>query len=433
MDIIQSTLKNFSVVCELQRIFSNAHGFEYTKKGIIRSIKLPTCETCGCFCCRNGWDKIGRKDLFSLKVGKFICPICKTPFQSEVTFIHELFNKWEETIRGFFLRLSDRDVALRVISDIMDFLIPISKDTVMRHITSAISKLSYKEFSLKYKIIHYDEQHPKHDRIQKFRLTLIDAITKKVIADKLYDNKDYATVKIFLESNLDTSEEIIFITDDCPWYPTIFKDIWGKKAKHQLCILHLDKLIVNDLGKDKSIQDLYNTYLLLNIFYDRTKELEFLQMLIIDEKEIADNEKSEWLKDAKKRYFKFVRNLEKMRRRSKETHKLSNLEDALNKFNKIKNEKDLFPKELKKRIQYIEKNWERFTLFYSIKDCPHTNNVIENYFSSSLKTHRKKQLRTVLGIENKMKLSEVKRNIGFGKPNITFMQWARMFAVINMT
>jgi hypothetical protein len=60
-------------------------------------------------------------------------------------------------------------------------------------------------------------------------------------------------------------------------------------------------------------------------------------------------------------------------------------------------------------LKRIELNWSRLTAFYFVDGAPATNNVIENYYSTSLKTHRKKQLRTDEGIENHMKLSAMKR------------------------
>jgi len=57
----------------------------------------------------------------------------------------------------------------------------------------------------------------------------------------------------------------------------------------------------------------------------------------------------------------------------------------------------------------IEKNWKYLTAFYFVEGAPATNNPIENYYSTSLKTHRKKQLRTDRGINNQLKLSAMKR------------------------
>ena len=432
MDIIHTTLKNFSFIENINQILPLTKGYEYTKKGVIRTISKPHCD-CGHECVRNGWDPLTRAGLVTIKIGRSRCNFCGKEHQKDLSFWEQFISEWEQTLKSFFLRLSDRDLAVRVISDIMDFLIPMGKDSVLRRIFNAIHALVLPSFEGKYQIVHYDEQHPKKGRIQKFRLTLICAITKKVIADKYFDNKDAKTVKSFLETNLDTQKETIIITDDCPWYPNIFEEIFGKKVKHQLCILHLNKLIVADCGKVKTLQEMYNTYLLLDIFFNREKELLFIQTLIEEQKTIPEKEMYEWLKQARKQFNNFVRSLEKMRRREKQNLELRSLERAKDNFKKLKIEKQFLDKPLQKRLKYIEKNWKEFTLFYTTKDCPHTNNVIENYFSSSLKTHRKKQFRTDDGLKNKIKLSTFKRNVGFDKPIKTFFEWGKIFWILNPT
>lgn len=430
MDSIHSTLKNFSVISEINEIFPNTKGFEYTKKGVIRAVKKPSCDCCDKECIRNGWDPLTRQGLFMLKIGKFLCQNCQRTIRSDLSFWEQFISKWEETISSFFLRLADKDVALRAISEVMNFVIPMSKDSVMRRIFSAVKTLVIPTVQTEYQIVHYDEQHPKKGRQQKYRLTLICAITRTVIADELFDNKEHKTIKNFLETHLDVKKETIIITDDCPWYETIFEEIWGKNAKHQLCILHLNKLIVKDCGKLKSLQEIYNTYLLLDIFYDRTKDLLFLETLLKEQESVSEKEMKEWLKTARNRFNTFVRSLEKMRRREKKNMTLRTFDDAKNKFATCKEQCQFFPKELQKRLRYIEKRWEQFTLFYMIKDCPHTNNVIENYFSTSLKTHRKKQLRTDAGLKNKMNLSRYKKNVGFSNPVTSFLEWGKNFWIL---
>ena len=427
MDIIHTTLKNFSFIGGLNQVFPNTEGYEHTKKGVIRAIEKPACPCCDKKCIRNGWDSLTRKDLFTLKIGKFLCSDCKITVRSDLTFWEQFINDWEETLSAFFLRLADRDVALRAISEVMHFLTPMSKDAVMRRIFRAIRQLVIPKVQTKYQLVHYDEQHPKKGRQQQYRLTLLCAITGKVIADELFDNKEAETVKSFLTTHLDTEKETIIITDDCPWYPTVFDEIWGKKVKHQLCILHLNKLVMKDCGKVKTLQEMYDTYLLLSIFYDRNKELEFIAMLMKEQEDVPEEKHEEWMKKARKRFNKFVRSLEKMRRREKVDLTLRTLEEAKKSFATLKEQSLLFPKPLQKRLKYIEEKWKQFTLFYSIKDCPHTNNVIENYFSTSLKTHRKKQFRTDEGLENKIKLSRYKRNVGFALPVHSFLEWGKIF------
>ena len=39
------------------------------------------------------------------------------------------------------------------------------------------------------RMVHYDEQHPKEGRCQRYRLTLLDAITQRPLADELFDDK----------------------------------------------------------------------------------------------------------------------------------------------------------------------------------------------------------------------------------------------------
>lgn len=196
-----------------------------------------------------------------------------------------------------------------------------------------------------------------------------------------------------------------------------------------MCILHLNKLVVGDCGKLPSIQDMYNTYLLLNIFYNREKELEFLQVLLTEEKLNYSDDKL--LKKARKKFNNFVRSLEKMRRRDKQSHELRNYDGAKTNFDKLIKEKGLLPKVLQKRLKYISQFWNQFTLFYNV-DCPHTNNIIENYFSTSLKTHRKKQFRTKEGLKRKMKLSVFKKNVGFKNPTRTFFEWGKIFWVLSL-
>lgn len=427
MDRIETTLNNFSFIGELMGLLPLTKGFELTKSSVIRAIHKPDCPHCGQRCKRNGWDKLTRKNMVTLKVGKFRCPFCDLPVRSDLSFWERLIAEWEATLSNFFLRLADRDVALRAISTLMDFLVPMGKDSVLRRIVGAISKLVLPEMSAKYQIVHYDEQHPKKGRQQQYRLTLICAVSQKVIADELYDEKNYGIVHEFLTSHLDTDKETVIITDDCPWYPGVFEDIWGNKVRHQLCILHLNKLIVQDCGRVKSLQDMYNTYLLLSIFFDRSKELQFLEMLLKEQETVPQTE--EWLKHARKRFNRFVRSLEKMRRRENRNLTLRTVHEAKDKLARLQQERQLLPKPLRKRLDYIETHWKQFTLFYEV-DCPHTNNIMENYFSASLKTHRKKQFRTDKGLNNKIILSRYKRNEGFPQPIRTFLQWGRVFCLL---
>jgi len=52
-------------------------------------------------------------------------------------------------------------------------------------------------------------------------------------------------------------------------------------------------------------------------------------------------------------------------------------------------EADSFERPIQKRLKMIEKNWDHFTAFYFFEGAQATDNLIENYYSTSLKTHKK--------------------------------------------
>ena len=88
-----------------------------------------------------------------------------------------------------------------------------------------------------------------------------------------------------------------------------------------------------------------------------------------------------------------------------------------------------FPKKAQKRLLMIKDNWKFFTAFYKIRNCPSTNNAIENFYSTSIKTHRKKQFRTDIGLLNQMKIAAKKRKKCLHKPKQTFLQ---LFSIIKL-
>mgnify|MGYP005619267017 CR=1 FL=1 len=165
---------------------------------------------------------------------------------------------------------------------------------------------------------HYDEQHPKAGRNQMYRLTLLDSISGQVIADELFDSKDADTIEAFLRRNLDTHKPIFIVTDLYRGYSEIFKRVFGNKVTHQLCLLHLNKLIVNDFPRKTSIEQELVKYKLLNIFYNRDLEIEFLSCLIEEETAMLQKSHKEykaWIKEAKHLFHEFLHNLELKRRR----------------------------------------------------------------------------------------------------------------------
>lgn len=422
MTEIHLTLNNFLDFRALLSLFPESNQYEFSSKKVFRAKELVICN-CGCQMTHNGFDYVRKRGFGRAKVGKQICPKCGQQHHEDKGFWKNLLTKWKEIITSLFFVLRDSNVSWQVISKIMNYIIPCSKDKARYLFNKKIEQFEYPQDN--YLIVNYDEQHPKKGRTQKFRLTLLNYETKVPIAEGLFDNKDEETIEAFLREHLDVNKELIIITDCDRRYPDIFKKIWGKKVIHQKCLLHLNKLVVADFGKNTTLLNEYNKYLILNIFYNREKELKFLERLLKkqDKKNfMGSKEKKEWIKNAKQKFRDYVKQLENSRRRSGKNLTQRKLFKANQIFEELLNQKALLPKKARNRLKMIKKNWKYFTAFYHVKDCPATNNAIENYFSTSLKTHRKKQLRSDKGIENHMKLSAFKRVHGFSKPKKTLLE-----------
>lgn len=161
---------------------------------------------------------------------------------------------------------------------------------------------------------------------------------------------------------------------------------------HQYCLLHLNKLIVNDFPRNTTIKQELTKYKLLNIFYNREKEIEMLHKFELEEKQIIQNEDAykSWIKNAKNDFYKFVHNLKLSRRRKKENIEINSLEKAERNFKELMDGANSFDSKTKYRLKMINKQWMNLTVFHYLAGAPATNNAIENYYSVSLKTHRKK-------------------------------------------
>lgn len=427
MALIQLNFNNFSDSGILLQNFSSyPNEYEFTGDKIFRMITPPFCPKCKTRCTHNGYNYIQKKNVGRVKIGKYECPECGHPIQEDKSFFKKLLDNLHEWTSNFFLVLRKSRVSWQGISNIMNFVFPIGKTKALNLFNKRIEQFEYPKIE-NICIVHYDEQHPKKGRNQKFRLTLLN-VDGRVIADELFDDKKRETIKAFLLKHLDPNKHIMIITDCDETYPKIFKEIWDKKVIHQKCLLHLNKLVSKDFGKYTKLGEDYNKYSLFNIFYDRSKELKKLQSLVSEynrEKFKTKKEKKEWIKDAKKRFYKYVRKLEKKRRRKKTNLPKRTLKEAEKIFSELWLRKASFKEKIRKRLKMILESWKELTAFYHVEGLPATNNKLENFYSVSLKTHRKKQFRTKKGIINQLKLSALVREVDINKPEITFFELFR--------
>jgi hypothetical protein len=332
MTEIQLNLINFAhreILSTVLNGFSN--DFEFTANGIFRKISPPLCPDCGYPMSHNGFNTYRKNHLGEANIGRYLCGACGKSSEEERSFWDDLKTEFFNILTNICLRLKLAHVSYELMEDVMEFLYPRDKDTIRNMVQSAIKEMEIPAVQ-NIQFVHYDEQHPKAGRNQKYRLTLMDAITRQVIADELFDSKDADTIEDFLRRNLDTHKPIYIITDLYRGYGEIFKKVFGNKIIHQLCLLHLNKLIVKDFPRKTSIEQELVKYRLLNIFYNREQEIEFLSCLIAEEKCMLQKSRKEykaWIKEAKRLFREFVHNLELKRRRENQNLELRPYYEAL--------------------------------------------------------------------------------------------------------
>nr|QNO50021.1 hypothetical protein MMAJBCMK_00003 [Methanosarcinales archaeon ANME-2c ERB4] len=202
----------------------------------------------------------------------------------------------------------------------MELIFPRGKDTIHNDFTNSVESVYIPPIG-DIQIVHYDEQHPKMGRTQKFRLTLLDGVTGRPIADKLYDDKSPETIKTFLKAHLDPTKQTFVVTDLYSSYPGVFGKFFGENLIHQLCLLHLNKLIVGDFPKHGTIEQELMKYRMLNIFYNRDAEIEVLEGMAKEEQMMilkGDSKYMAWLKSNMSIFRQFVHEHELKRRRKDE-------------------------------------------------------------------------------------------------------------------
>ncbi len=424
MVAINSNFSNFNNVASFMNIFNGFdNDFEITSDGVLRQKNAPPCRFCGTKMNHNGYNEYTKKYLGTIKIGKYECPCCEEPLEEDKSVWEKIKTEFFNQLKKIYRLLRNNNVSYQAISDIMKLIFPQSKGTIFRGFIESMEEVKIPENGKAY-IVHYDEQFPKKGRCQKFRLSLLDGKTKNPIAEGLFDDKNSETIKQFLISNLDINEPIYIVTDFGISYPKIFKEIFGDKLLHQYCLFHLNKLIGKDFPRKTSIaQDLLK-YKLYNIFYNHEKEIELLTKLEAKERSIIQDKKvyTEWIKKAKNDLYRFVHELELARRRKKVNHEMHSLDKSKVNFDELFKDIESFDKKIQSRLIMIKGHWKNLTMFHVLPGLPATNNPIENYYSTSLKTHRKKQLRTDEGILNQMKLSAMKRAKMFDEATQTLLE-----------
>jgi hypothetical protein len=429
MSTINTTLNNFCHVTTMMEVFSEfPHDYEFDENGVLRRSSRPCCVKCGKPLNKNGYNSYTKKGLGTIRVGRWSHSECNTYLEEDRTF-------WETLSQEFFRYLAELTLVLRRhhlsysgMSEVFSFIFPRGRETTR---TLFLDHMNHVEFPEQRDIliVHYDEQHPKKGRAQKFRLTLMNGSTKEPIADELLDSKSPETILDFLGRHLDPTQPVFIVTDFYKSYPAVFETFFVNGFHHQKCLLHLNKLIVKEFPRHCSMADELLKYEILNIFYDRSKEIRYLKKRVLKERQMKERyEYRSWLKKTKQAFRQYLRKLENSRRRKKRNLLLRTHNGSVRMLNRLMQKYNTYPKNIQKRLRMIRTNWNHLTAFHNIEGAPATNNVVENYYSASLKSHQKRQYTSERGIVNQMKLARLKRLGRLGRSKWTIPELLHHFS-----
>lgn len=426
MSYAQLNINNMFYANDIKNVFSKYdEDIILDKNGIIRSNHPQICPKCETLMVKNGSNTLRKEEVGKIKIGRYICPICRTTVKDPCDIWNTLNDELNTLIGDFTLKCRILNVSYQEVCFLLSTIFPkkINKDKLYNLSKKRLDSLEIPEIVMPDDIIiiHYDEQHPKKGRSQKYRLTVLDARSKRPILEEIVDSKDGETVKRFLKDIYVEGKQYFIVTDLDLKYPNVLSEVFGKNHVHQKCLFHLNQLICKDFPKTTTIYQEYVKYKFLNIFYDRTSELEYLENLLIEEeKKVNNGEKIErkWLLKEKNKFYKYLKDLENERRRKKQnlpqnlySEVLLRIEGLKDFIYNVDNNKINFSLQnaLIKRLKKIIEDFDSFTEFYFVPGAPATNNAVENYYSTSLKTDKKKQMRTDEGILGVLKLAALKR------------------------
>lgn len=310
---IETTLNTYSIVDTLNPIFRQFSNDYIIENGIFFSKIPPKCPHCGNQMVHNGSNSLTKKNIATLKIGKYRCLNCKKNIQESREFFETLLLFLQENIAPMVLKMRWNKMSYRGIEEVLEHILPIGKDTIYELVRATIESTELPESGTKdFQIIGYDEQFVRINGVQKFRILIFDLEAGCPIIDTIVESKTSENIKsVFLQSKIDFSIPTVVVTDLDNSYPRILDELFGEKLIHQPCLFHLQKLICKSYSKNCSINEELLKYRLLNIFYDHDQEIEWLASYVDQENEILQSgskkEYREWVKKQKQEFQVFCK------------------------------------------------------------------------------------------------------------------------------
>lgn len=427
MEIV-STLINFNVLGSLKPIFERFSNEYIIKDGIFYKNQPPKCPRCDAPMVHNGYNYRQKKNYLKIKIGKYKCPHCEVNLQETAKFFHEILSFLKGPIQTVILKMRAFGVSYGHMADVMQSIIPMEKDQIYGIIEQIIEQTTVEPPKAQgIQVIFYDEQFPFVNGIPHVRMAIIDGYSRIPYADEIVSKNDSETMKqVFLASGLDFSKPTIVVTDLDRKYPAVLDELFGKNLIHQPCLFHLFKLIRSEFPKECSISEELLIQRILNVFYDHSVEIEWLEKYVEEEQKIlpekTKKQYQEWLKDVRNKFYRLCHELKVERRRKKENRRVRFFSDIVENLTQLLVNIEQYSPIIQKRLIMIDKNFVQLTNFCEGHNIPTTSNGVENYFSSTLKLGWKRLMRTVNGLKNHLKLMRMKHQDLLSQSEFTIIE-----------
>ena len=370
------------------------------------------CPKCGSYDLnKNGYNNYNRKGSALRKIGieavltNHKCKRCKanisiTP-KDVLPIIKDICDLIDKRIST--LREDNRVPYGQIAKGIeQEFGIQIHESTVARHYKTSMKKVLTDTVTVPEEphsgYYSYDEQVLKVNGREVFRLTLIDAVTRRLIKEEMSDRATKDAVKDFIKRNVDRVRVKAFVVDGKTMYPPIISELFGKKIGIQQCIRHVMGNVSDDYKKtfmnhtlDKNIpfRELYWKQRLFDVLFPRPEILAFVDTLRM--KEIRNELSKEEAILARREYYELIK---EHRRTASSYLDGYTKEEADKKFEEILRNIDKYPKSVKRRIGRMRDKWPEYTLYLADMNVPPTNNVVEQYYARTAQKTQKKRFRS---------------------------------------
>jgi hypothetical protein len=398
---------------QLTRFGFGSKGYSTFPNGKIRTI-CTACPKCGSSnFVDNGYHNVESFLIQTLgldiKIAQFCCKKCGNYWSANRDFIDDVIQKEKEFVKTLLLGCARKKLSLQNACTVVDETVghSYSPQYLNELYIGVLNQIKDERVQHASGVYNYDEQYLKENGKEVCRLTIRDQVTGEIILDKMSVDAKETSIRTAMQEALNGLPVEAFTVDMAAIYPKIIHELFPQ-AKIQWCIFHLHKLIWKDLkdefGKNPPLIQVYNVYLLFNIFYDHSIEIRKLEELLKQ----TTSTKSE--NSLLKEFRDFVKALKKQRRRENQQIPRRTEIESKNIFDSIKQQTQLFSKKLQNRIKIIDDKWTYFTLFQKDIRIQPTNNGIEQYFAATLAKTEKKKFRNTNAITRELRTCRAEWN-----------------------